>query len=142
MSDTPSTHGSDGRKADGRFAHGNRLGRGNPLAGRAAKIRAVLLRRFTPKAAAEIVDSLIEKAKSGDLAAIKELFDRTIGKPTQAVELAQAEIPAAPPVRPHKTLAELFAPLLVLPLAMPPGVPQPGFPRGYERRMEAGPRAQ
>ncbi|MDB5327398.1 MAG: hypothetical protein JWM57_2967 [Phycisphaerales bacterium] len=67
---------------------GNKLGRGNPLAGRAAKIRAVLLQRLTPKLAGEIVDQLIANAKTGDLAAIRELFDRTIGKPGHT-ELAE-----------------------------------------------------
>jgi hypothetical protein len=130
MSDPPSTHGGGGRQADGRFAEGNRLGRGNPLAGRAAKIRAVLLRRFTPAAAAEIVDALIGKAKKGDLAAIRELLDRTIGKPTQAVELSQGDRPAEAVVRSHKTLADLLRPTLgVLPLPLPPGVPQPDFSR-------------
>jgi len=81
--ESPSTHGINGQDARGRFAPGNRLGKGNPLAGRAAKIRAVLLRKLTPKDAAAIADKLIADAKAGDLAAIKELFDRTIGRPAQ-----------------------------------------------------------
>ena len=84
----PSTHGSNGQDGRGRFAPGNRLGRGNPLAGRAAKIRAVLLRRLSPKLAGEIADALIAQAKAGDLAAIRELLDRTIGKPA-ATELLE-----------------------------------------------------
>jgi hypothetical protein len=70
--------------AKGRFAKGNKLGRGNPLAGRAAKIRAVLLKQLTPAKAKEIAEALIDQASKGDMAAIKELLDRTIGKPAQA----------------------------------------------------------
>ena len=60
---SPSTHGDPGRGKDGRFQAGNRFGKGNPLAGRAAKIRAVLLDKLTPEKAEAIADSLIDKAK-------------------------------------------------------------------------------
>ncbi|HEY8665649.1 MAG TPA: hypothetical protein VIL86_03245 [Tepidisphaeraceae bacterium] len=83
MNNDPSTHGTNGKDASGRFARGNKLGRGNPLAGRAAKIRAVLLAKLTPAAVGEIADKLIAQAKTGDIAAIRELLDRTIGKPAQ-----------------------------------------------------------
>jgi hypothetical protein len=80
MSELPSTHGADGRAGNGRFASGNQFGGGNPLAGRAAKIRAVLLERLTPETAGRIADRLIAMAERGDLAAIKELLDRTAGR--------------------------------------------------------------
>lgn len=91
MTDLPSTHGSNGQDARGRFTAGNRLGRGNPLAGRAAKIRAVLMQKLTPKAAGEVADILIARAKEGDLAAIRELLDRTIGKPVPSEVLQRLE---------------------------------------------------
>jgi hypothetical protein len=91
MSDLPSTHGSNGQDAGGRFRPGNRLGRGNPLAGRAAKIRAVLLKSLSASDAREIAAKLLEMAKGGDLAAIRELLDRTIGKPSQAELLERIE---------------------------------------------------
>ena len=88
----PSTHGpGGGRTPAGQFAKGNKLGRGNPLAGRAAKIRAVLLRKLTPKAAGEITDKLIALARCGDLAAVRELLDRTIGRPAPADLLERVE---------------------------------------------------
>ena len=90
----PSTHGSnghDGRRQDGRFTQGNRHGRGNPLAGRAAKIRAALLKALTEEDAKAIAAKLIEMAKGGDLAAVKELFDRTVGKAVQADLLERIE---------------------------------------------------
>jgi hypothetical protein len=91
----PSTHGPDGgragRAAGGRFAGGNRFGRGNPLAGRAAKIRATLLKKLTPAKAAQIADKLIDKAINGDLAAAREIFYFTIGKPTNIDLLERIE---------------------------------------------------
>lgn len=77
---TPRTAGKD---AKGKFAKGNRLGRGNPLAGRAAKIRAAVLKASTPEDVKAIAQRLIDGAKSGDLAFIREWLDRTIGKPHQ-----------------------------------------------------------
>jgi hypothetical protein len=87
----PSTHGNGGRGADGKFRPGNRLGQGNPLAGRAAKIRAILLKKLTPKRAATIAEMIIVKAEAGDLAYIRELLDRTIGKPTNAEVMERIE---------------------------------------------------
>ena len=99
--DAPSTHGPDGgnppqppaapRGPRGRFATGNKLGRGNPLAGRAARIRAELLRALTPADAKAIAGTLIDLAKGGDLAAINTLLDRTIGKPSQLELLERVE---------------------------------------------------
>jgi hypothetical protein len=85
MNSTPLTHGDNGKDDRGRFAPGNRLGRGNPLAGRAAKIRAELLRASKPADVKEICRKLIEGAKRGDLAFIREWFDRTAGKATDFV---------------------------------------------------------
>jgi hypothetical protein len=91
MDDQPSTHGPNGQDGRGRFAKGNKLGRGNPLAGRAARIRATLLKSLTPADAKEIAAVLIKLAKAGDLAAIRELLDRTVGKPAQAEVLERLE---------------------------------------------------
>jgi hypothetical protein len=93
MSEQPSTHGSNGddRGNNGRFRTGNKLGRGNPLAGRAARIRAILLKALTPTDAKAIAAKLIAQAKGGDLAAIRELLDRTIGKPATSDLLERIE---------------------------------------------------
>ena len=40
-----------------------------------------------------IATSLINRAKTGDTRAIKELFDRAWGRPTQAVEIASERLP-------------------------------------------------
>lgn len=34
-----------------------------------------------------IMDALVAKAKTGDVPAIKELFDRTLGKPAQSLDV-------------------------------------------------------
>jgi hypothetical protein len=79
----PSTHGSNGSGQDarGRFRRGNKMGRGNPQAGQAAKVRAAVLATMTPADAAAITRKLVEMAMGGDLAAIRELLNRAIGKP-------------------------------------------------------------
>lgn len=75
----------------GKFAKGNKLGRGNPLAGRAAKIRAILLKELKPADAKAIAAKLIAQAKGGDMQAIREILDRTIGKPASADLLERIE---------------------------------------------------
>jgi len=69
------------REANGRFAKGNKGGPGNPFARQIAALRQTLLNRTTPKDFEEIADELIKKAKTGDVAAIKLLFQYTLGKP-------------------------------------------------------------
>ncbi len=78
---------SNGQDAKGRFRPGNRLGKGNPMAGRAARIRAALLRALTPADTTAIAEQLIQQAKGGDIAAINAILDRTIGKPGVPVDL-------------------------------------------------------
>ena len=89
--DDPSTHGPNGKDGKGRFAKGNKLGKGNPLAGRAAKIRAMLLRAATKGDVKAIADKLVAGAKGGDLAFIREWLDRVIGKPAQSDLLERIE---------------------------------------------------
>ena len=91
MPDGPSTHGDNGRGHAGRFASGNRFGRGNPLAGRAAKIRAALLMAVTPEDVHAAALAVLAQAKAGDLRAFAELLDRTIGRPTQQDVLERLE---------------------------------------------------
>jgi hypothetical protein len=83
---------ADGLDARGRFAKGNKLGRGNPLAGRAAKIRADLLRATTLEDRQIIARKLIDGARSGDLAFIREFYDRTGGRPAVGIELKTSEV--------------------------------------------------
>lgn len=83
----PSPNGRDGRDASGRFAAGNNLGRGNPHGSVVNRLRGVLFESVTDDDLKAVVSKLLTMAKSGDLAAIRELLDRVLGKPTAAVEL-------------------------------------------------------
>lgn len=80
----PSPNGPNGRATGGKFAAGNKGGPGNPHAARVAKLRSTLLKATTPARMLLVVNKLLELAEGGDLGAIKELFQRTLGP---AVEL-------------------------------------------------------
>ena len=79
--DQTTQESADKREANGRFAKGNKGGPGNPFARQVAALRQTLLNRATTKDFEEIADELIKKAKTGDVAAIKLLFQYTLGKP-------------------------------------------------------------
>ena len=83
MPESPSTHGRDGRDRQGRFARGNREGRGNPLAGRAAKLRAIALEAVTFEDMRTVIKKLVALAKEGDVAAARELLNRVLGPPVE-----------------------------------------------------------
>lgn len=87
----PSPNGRNGR---GQFAKGNPGGPGNPLARRTAQLRSALLRYVKPKHMRAVVKALYEQAIGGDLAAIREFLDRTIGR---AVPMTEATDPAVNP---------------------------------------------
>jgi hypothetical protein len=75
----------NGRDSKGRFAPGNSGGPGNPFARQTAQLRSALVRRVTSEDMEAIADELVFKAKNGNLAAIKLLFQYVIGKPAAAV---------------------------------------------------------
>jgi len=74
LSDVP-TH-----DARGKFAPGNRLGRGNPHAQRVNRLRTALLKTVTPEDMREITAKLVELSKAGDLDAAELLLDRVFGR--------------------------------------------------------------
>ncbi len=93
----------DGKRADGTFAPGHKIGNrfktgvsGNP-SGRPKLTRLTdalreQLAEINPDApeetiAEQIARALITEAKSGNVAAIREIGDRTEGKPKQAIDL-------------------------------------------------------
>lgn len=76
----PKANGGNGRDGKGRFAPGNKGGPGNPNTQRVARLRETLLNAVTPEEMERVVRALLDKAQEGDVPAIKELLDRTIGK--------------------------------------------------------------
>lgn len=86
-------HGTsdNGRDASGRFAPGNKLGRGSPLARKAASLRAALLRAVTPADIHDIARKLIDEALGGDVPAAREVLDRCLGRPIEWDVLARLD---------------------------------------------------
>lgn len=80
MIEAPSTNVVIGHDTNGRFAAGNTLGRGNPHAAQTAKLRSAMLSAVTEDDVKAVVGKLVLLAKGGDVAAIKLLFDRVLGK--------------------------------------------------------------
>jgi hypothetical protein len=76
---------SDGRTAGGRFGLGNTFAHGNPVNRRMAEMRAAMLDAVTPEAVADATRKLAEMAATGDLQAIRLLFDYVVGKPVPGV---------------------------------------------------------
>lgn len=91
MNENRSTTESNGRDNTGRFAKGNSLAKGNPFARQVSQLRAALLDAVTPEDIAQVVQMLVAKAKDGDMAAVKELLDRALGKARQPLQLHDEE---------------------------------------------------
>ena len=72
------------RDARGRFLPGNRASRGNPLAGRVAKLRSALIRAVSPEDMREMVQALVARARGGDVAAAKLVLSYAVGRPSEA----------------------------------------------------------
>src|SRR5439155_1388889 len=83
--DEQQTVENTGRDAQGRFAAGNKGGPGNPFARRVAQLRSILLETVTDEEMRIVAGALVVKAKFGDLAAIKLLFQYLLGKPAATV---------------------------------------------------------
>lgn len=82
MIDSPSLNGSNGgRTSGGRFAAGNPGGPGNPYARRVARLRSLILESVTDDDLRAIVAKMVERAKHGDTAMIRELLTRLVGRP-------------------------------------------------------------
>ena len=55
---------------------------------RAAELQSVLMSRIDDNDVQQIVDKLVSKAKAGDIAAAREVFDRAMGRAKQSVDIA------------------------------------------------------
>jgi hypothetical protein len=82
----PSLNGANGERRDerGRFAKGNSGGPGNPHAKRANQLRSAMYRSVKVGDMRQIVQSLVEEAKGGNVQAAREVLDRCLGKPIEA----------------------------------------------------------
>ena len=79
---------SDGRNGKGQFGKGNRCATGRndtKAAQRTQKLKVVLAGAVTEKDLKDIATALVKKAKTGDVFAARELFDRLWGKAPQAI---------------------------------------------------------
>jgi hypothetical protein len=89
----PFRNGADGygRAANGTFAPGNKGGPGaGSYAHQVAAFRAALIGSVTTEDLVSVTHVLIEKARGGNLFAIRELYDRLLGKPDQAHKIVAA----------------------------------------------------
>jgi hypothetical protein len=84
----PSKRASNGRDTAGRFAPGNRIAKGNPVARQQHEIRREMINAVSVADLRAIIRALVSKAKQGDVPAAREILDRLIGKPKQAVDVA------------------------------------------------------
>ena len=82
---SPDSAGSSGRQMNGRFASGNRAGRGNPFARRSATLLQALLDAVEPRMVEAIAKRMVKAALEGDVAAAKVVLDRTLGRGTPVV---------------------------------------------------------
>jgi len=79
------------RDSTGRFTQGNAGGPGNPHAGQVSKLRAAILAAVDEGDIEAIIAQLVSKAREGDLAAAREILDRTVGKAAQSDLLERIE---------------------------------------------------
>ena len=85
----PTTHGSSGRNIEGKFVTGNQCSVGNASSGdsRAKELKKALYDAVTKEDIKAIAEALATKAKKGDTAAAKELFDRLWGRAKQDIDV-------------------------------------------------------
>lgn len=79
----------NGRGCDGRFLNGSTGGPGRPAGpnGRIVELRKVMRDSVSDDDMKAVIRKLVAMALEGDILAIRELFDRVIGKPKQTHEV-------------------------------------------------------
>lgn len=80
-----------GRTSTGRFAPGNPGGPGNPYAKAIGQLRSALLAAVNADDIRDIIARLVQEAKSGNIAAAREVLDRCLGRPVEADILERLE---------------------------------------------------
>ena len=87
----PSANGDNGRDKKGRFTAGNCGGPGNPHSAQVSRLRSALLNAVTEDDMTAVIQALVAKAKKGDVAAARVMFDRVLGKPIESDLFARIE---------------------------------------------------
>lgn len=87
MIESPSPNGHNGRDTAGRFASGNRFGRGNPHARQVADYQRAVREAVTDEDLRRITRKLVERAIAGDVVAAREVLDRVMGKAKVSIEV-------------------------------------------------------
>ncbi len=75
------------RTPDGRFARGNRAGKGNPLLRKVHRLRSAMLKAVTTEDIEKIIQTLIVQALAGDVQAAKEVLDRALGRQVPSINM-------------------------------------------------------
>ena len=75
-----------------RFAPGNPGGPRNPFAQRVARLRSTLLESVSNNDLKAIVQAVVGKAKSGDMAAVRVVLDYGLGRPLPAPDPDRADL--------------------------------------------------
>ena len=75
----------------GRFAPGNKLSPGNPNARRMHELRKSVLEAGTEEDIQAVIRKMAEMGKGGDVMAARCYLEYVVGKPTQAIELSNAD---------------------------------------------------
>src|SRR5207244_3383920 len=114
---------ASGRDANGRFVKGNPGGPGNPFARKVAALRKALINFVTVDDMKHVAFILKEKAMSGDLAAIKLLFQYVVGKPTETVDPDRLDIEEVKLQDEHYEVVEQPAMLAEMYAGIPLGEP-------------------
>lgn len=106
--DEPSLTAGNGRAAGGRFAPGNKFSKGNPYTKRINQLRSKLMEKFTDDRMELVAEALIAKAESGDLVAIRDLFDRLMGKVVNGPEFGAGDDDGPTVAMPRDVLIEMI----------------------------------
>ncbi len=93
MNDAPLTNRDNGigRDQRGRFASGNPGGPGNPMAAQVAQLRRAAIEAVEPVDMRAVTRKLVELAKKGNVPAIREFYNRTLGNPIEVDLLERIE---------------------------------------------------
>jgi hypothetical protein len=100
---------TDGRGADGKFATGNKAGRGNPHARRMAALRQAFLSAATEERLKELGEKLYAAAVGGDWIAAKLYLTYVVGRPVDVVDPDRLDLDEWRRLNSNPTAAEVYA---------------------------------